>query len=448
MEEERTQDEIARYADVGIIDRWDGSFTTTVVIKVGGSCLADGPAIRVVVDRIAEIRGRGITPVIVVSALKGMTDALLDVAMNANGGHDPRLVDRIVAEGEQLSARILQTACESAGVQARAVLLADPVFPVITDDRHGRAKPLLEETERRSQAVLGPLLADGIVPIVPGFVGMTMAGEITTLGRGGSDTTAVLLGRALHAREIVLVKDVPGVCSADARTVDDVRTLPEMSVEEAAELAAHGGEVICPGSLAYKPADVPVRVVGLDAPDLLAGGTLITGELRSEVRVEVVGEELAAVTVVGKGIGNERGLLGRCTGALADVGIDVVAVSTSGISLSLYLDPDSMHAATQALHHVVLDGHRLSSVTARSGLVSLSVTGLDVGRGAISAIYTALAREGIEVVDLTTRPSHATVVVDSRDAEQARESLAGAFAGNGPRTSLLVPRPVAGPIPS
>jgi len=357
-------------------------------------------------------------------------------------------VDRIVAEGEQLSARILQTACESAGVPARAVLLADPVFPVVTDDRHGRAKPLLDETVQRSRAALGPLLANDIVPIVPGFVGMTMAGEITTLGRGGSDTTAVLLGRALHAREIVLVKDVPGVCSADARTVDNVRTLPEMSVEEAAELAAHGGEVICPGSLVYKPADVPIRVVGLDAPDLLAGGTLITGELRSEVRVEVVGEELAAVTVVGKGVGNERGLLGRCTGALADVGIDVIAVSTSGMSLCLYLDPDSVHEATQALHYVVLEGQRLSSVTARSGLVFLSVTGLGVGRGAISAIDAALAREGIEVVDIATRPSHATVVVDARDAERARESLAGAFADDGPRTSLLVPHPAAGPIPS
>ncbi len=448
MEEERTPDEIAQHADVRIPDSWDGSFTTTVVLKIGGSCLADGPSIRMVVDRIAEIKARGITPVIVVSALKGMTDALLDVALNANGGHDPRLVDRIVAEGEQLSARILQTACESAGVPARAVLLADPVFPVVTDDRHGRARPLLDETERRSQAVLGPLLAGGQVPIVPGFVGMTMAGEITTLGRGGSDTTAVLLGRALHACEIVLVKDVPGVCSADARTVDDVRTLPEMSVDEAAELAAHGGEVICPGSLTYKPADVPVRVVGLDAPDLLAGGTLITGELRSEVRVDIIDGELAAVTVVGKGVGNERGLLGRCTGALADVGIDVVAVSTSGMSLCLYLDPDSVDAATQALHHVVLEENRQSSVTARSGLVSLSVTGLDVGRGAIGAIDTALAREGIEVVDIATRPSHASVVVDARDAERARESLAGAFANNGPRTALLVPRPAAGPIPS
>ena len=448
MEEERTPDEIAQHADVSISYRWDGSFTTTVILKIGGSCLADGPSIRMVVDRIAEIKGRGITPVIVVSALKGMTDALLDVAMNSNGGHDPRLVDKIVAEGEQLSARILQTACESAGVPACAVLLVDPVFPVVTDDQHGRAKPLLEETEQRSQAVLGPLLADGVVPIVPGFVGMTIAGEITTLGRGGSDTTAVLLGRALHAREIVLVKDVPGVCSADARTVDDVRTLPEMSVEEAAELAAHGGEVICPGSLAYKPADVPVRVVGLDAPDLLAGGTLITGELRSEVRVDIVGEELAAVTVVGKGIGDERGLLGRCTGALADVGIDVVAVSTSGISLCLYMDPDSVHSATQTLHHVVLEGPRQSSVTARSGLISLSVTGLEVGRGAISTIDTALAREGIEVVDITTRPSHATVVVDARDAERARESLVGAFEEDRPRTHLLVPRPAAGPIPS
>ena len=176
----------------------------------------------------------------------------------------PRSIDHLLASGEELSARIFAEGLARRGVRAEFV---SAVEVITTDGRPGQASPDLPATDRRARARLRPLLAKGIVPVVPGFLGADGEGRVVTLGRGGSDLTATLLGRALSARAVTLWKDVPGFLTADPRVVPDARVIPQLNVREAAELAYYGAKVLHPRALTpagrfrifVRPFDNPVE---------------------------------------------------------------------------------------------------------------------------------------------------------------------------------------------
>src|SRR5216117_178305 len=268
--------------------------------KFGGASLASGAAIA---QAVTIIQARRPAPmVVVVSAMAGVTDALLELAAAAiQRGPDgaratvaalcaqhldavrallrpgprtdelvqtiehafaeveplaaglrilreltPRTTDYLVARGEQLSARIVAAALDCAGCPATYV---DAAAVIQTDGTFGNASPDLARTERSARHVLRPLLARGVVPVVPGFLGAAPDGQVATLGRGGSDLTATLLARVLGAGEVSLWKDVPGLLTADPRIVPDARVVPQVHAREAAELAYYGARVLHPRAL-------------------------------------------------------------------------------------------------------------------------------------------------------------------------------------------------------
>src|SRR5882724_10324161 len=270
------------------------------VHKFGGASLADSAAVR---HAVAIIRRHRQEPtVVVVSAMAGTTDALLGVAQQAGAGEartvasliarlrsrhtevarsllpsgrgradvlgyvddvfeelealaqglrllrelTPRTTDYLASRGERLSARLVAAALEAAGTKAKYV---DAIDLVHTDGAFGQAAPDFARTDRSVQRTLMPLLARGIVPIVPGFIGATPEGEVATLGRGGSDLTATLLARGLGAARVSLWKDVPGLLTADPRVVPDARVIPQLHAREAAELAYYGAKVLHPRAL-------------------------------------------------------------------------------------------------------------------------------------------------------------------------------------------------------
>src|SRR5437763_14040190 len=286
--------------------------------KFGGASLANGAALAHAVSVIQAQRPAPL--VVVVAAMAGVTDALLDLARAAVRGDaggaratldrlaaqhraavaalvrpgpranellqaiagafaeveplaaglrvlrelTPRTTDYLVARGEYLSARIVAAALDGAGCPAAYV---DAVEVIQTDGTFGNASPDLGRTERRARRVLRPLLARGVVPVVPGFLGAAPDGQAVTLGRGGSDLTATLLARALGAREVSLWKDVPGVLTADPRTVPDARVIPQLHVREAAELAYYGAKVLHPRALVpVLRRSVAVRIRPFDGP--------------------------------------------------------------------------------------------------------------------------------------------------------------------------------------
>lgn len=399
-----------------------GGARSVVVIKVGGSCLAEGRTIKTIVEKITRVRKKGLLPVVVVSALKGMTDSLMDVAVNTKG-KNPGHVDSILSEGEQLSARILESALTNSGLKSKALQVNDN-FPIITDEQHGQAEILIDETKRQTKKVLLPLINKKITPIVPGFIGKTKTGKVTTIGRGGSDTTAVVLGRILQPKEVILLKDVKGILSADPKTVSTARKLGEITVEEALNLSIKGGEVLCQSSLMYKTDEVNVRIVNFDNGDLLTSGTLVTGSLKNNVDVKISGGK-SAVSVIGKRMDEMPGLLGLFSETMAKNKINIYSLSASKYSICFYVDQHNRTKSLKILHNLVQKHRGLTAVTSIKDIALVTVTGRDfaVKRGVLSRIGRLMAKNDINIVDISTSGCEAAILVDEKNAKKAKKIL-------------------------
>ncbi|RLI28359.1 MAG: aspartate kinase, partial [Candidatus Hecatellales archaeon] len=249
---------------------------TLMVVKFGGSCLETPENVRVAAEKIIAEQKKGRKIVVVVSALKGVTDQLLQTALAASGGRiSKRQLDEILSMGERTSQRIFTGILHSMGVKAEGLDPANPnLWPIYTNSEHGNAEVDLEQTCKAVREKVLPLLEKGFIVVVPGFIGLSRGGAITTLGRGGSDITAVVLGRCLDAGEVVFVKDVGGVLSADPKLVSSPSRVEALDVEEMFSLSSAGAKVLHPKSLKYKTSSMTLRVVGMDEPDL-SGGTII-----------------------------------------------------------------------------------------------------------------------------------------------------------------------------
>ncbi|MEN9786078.1 MAG: hypothetical protein RLZZ299_1342 [Pseudomonadota bacterium] len=324
-----------------------------LVQKYGGSSVADVARIGQVADRVARARHAGHEVIVVVSAMGNTTNELLALARQVSASPGRRELDMLISVGERVSMTLLAMALQDRGVAARS--FTGSQSGIITDDSHANARVL----EVRPDRVLAAL-ADGEVAIVAGFQGVSRAREITTLGRGGSDTTAVVLAAALRADECEICSDVDGVYSADPRTVPNARRLEELSLEEALALARNGAKVLYEEAVAWAHREgihlrasatavegggtrivpaVPAspRVVAVTSDTQL--GRLPLGSLaslptacvrhadasgvvvdRRNVHADLPGlEALATVTVVGARAGADPGCLGRILDAVSGV---------------------------------------------------------------------------------------------------------------------------------
>jgi aspartokinase/homoserine dehydrogenase 1 len=353
------------------------------VMKFGGTSVGDADCIARTAKIIAE--AARVRPVIVVvSAMSGVTNRLIDAAKRAEAGETAagqtlaealqkqhevaavqliksdaelqlvklrvetvlgegqrlcegtallkeltlRTLDAISSLGERLSAPLVAGALKDLGVKSEAV---EATELIATDTYHGGAEPLMERTREKSQARLGKLLAAGIVPVVTGFIGATADGKLTTLGRGGSDYSATILGAAMDAEEVIIWTDVEGVLTADPRLVPEARTIPEISYREAAELAFFGAKVLHPKTLnPVIKAGIPVWIRNSFAPEKL--GTKITREGRSiggGVKALTAIRDVALITVGGPGIVGLPDVVGRTFSTTAELRANVLLISQS-----------------------------------------------------------------------------------------------------------------------
>ncbi len=440
--------------------------------KFGGASLANGVAIA---HAVSVIRARRPAPlVVVVSAMAGVTDALLDLAGAAVRGDadgaratldrlaaqhraavaalvrpgprsdellqaiegafaeveplaaglrvlrelTPRTTDYLVARGEYLSARIVAAALDSAGCPA---VYVDAVEVIHTDGTFGNASPDLGRTERRARRVLRPLLARGVVPVVPGFLGAAPDGQAVTLGRGGSDLTATLLARALGAREVSLWKDVPGVLTADPRIVPDARVIPQLHVREAAELAYYGAKVLHPRALLpVLRRSVAVRIRPFADPASL--GTEISRRRTLNaypVKALSAIPKQALLTVTGSGMLGVPGIAARAFAAVHHEGISVSLISqaSSEQSICFSVPEDQAERARRRLDEAFrreIGRQEIDRVEVRAGAATLVVVGLGMA-GNVSAIA-----QGSSELNLS-------LVVDAGDAARALRVVHGAF---------------------
>ena len=333
-----------------------------------------------------------------------------------------QLQDAIASYGESLSAALLAAVLEARDLRGRYV---DARRVIVTDDNHGCANPLLEETIRRARGVLEPLVALGEVPVLGGFIASDMKGETTTLGRGGSDYSAALIAAALNAREIEIWTDVAGVLTADPRVVRAARTIPSLSYEEAAELAYFGAKVLHPKTI--QPAverAIPVRVCSSLLPD--DAGTLIFFDKRMAPRTIKAIAHKTGITTVQVTSARMLGAYGFLR-ALFEVFdrhrtvVDVIA--TSEVSVSLSLDD------TRALPSIIDELSELGSVeiAGERAIVSVVGEGLRSTPGVAARVFSTISDINVSLISLGASSINLTFVVDEAHACEAVRRLHRAY---------------------
>lgn len=348
----------------------------------------------------------------------------------------PRALDSISSAGERLLARVLAQVISELGRKGVAV---EATELIVTDDVSGRAEPLMAETRERASARLTPLLAEQSVPVVTGFVGATPEGMLTTLGRGGSDYSATILGAALDAGEVIIWTDVDGVLTADPRLVPEARTLQEISYNEAAELAFFGAKVLHPKTLRpVSNAGIPVWIRNTFAPERPGTQITTTGHPTARgVKAITAISDVSLITVGGRGIVGLLGIAAKTFTAAASAQANVLLISQSSSENDICFIINSADAARTlaelrrefAFH---LAHKEVEHITVNSEIAIVAVVG-DRMRGMpgiAGRTFSVLGRHGINIIAIAQGSSECNVsfvveAVHMRDAVQSLHSEFG-----------------------
>jgi aspartate kinase len=392
-----------------------------VVAKFGGTSLGNGDRVNRAADSIAAAVEEGNEVAVVASAMGSTTDFLLEEIQ-----YEADEADRaeIVSMGERTSVRMLKGALSARGVNAVFLEPGSDDWPVITDE-HGEVD--VEETTRRAKVLAEQMHNDDVVPVITGFLAQDHAGNVTTLGRGGSDTTAVMLGKYMDADEVVIVTDVEGVMTGDPRVVEGARNVGEITVDELRSLSFRGAEVVAPSALSYKDHDLGVRVVHYQHDDLLTGGTSIEGEFQNLIDLQE--DRLACVTIAGRAVRNSPGILATLSTALASEDINIDGVSSGMDSITFYVDQTRCDEAEALLHDCVVSNETLSSVTVEDDIAVIRVTGGELPNqpGVVKRVVDPLSDAHINLYDVITSATSVSVMVPWDDREEALELVQDVF---------------------
>ncbi len=399
---------------------------TLVVHKYGGTSVGDADRIRAVADHIARTRRQGDDVVVVVSAMGKTTDELIHLADQVSGVQPGREYDMLLTAGERISMALLCMALAERGVDAAS--FTGSQAGIITDTAHRNAKILEVRGDRLREA-----LAVGAVPVVAGFQGVSSARDVTTLGRGGSDTTAVALAAALGADHCEIYTDVSGVFSADPRVVPTARRLGRISFEEMLEIASTGGRVLALRSVEFARnhhVTLHVRSSFTWEP-----GTTVTEEDPSmeQVIVSAVTHDTSGAKLTITGVPDRPGIAGALFRALAERGVNVDMIvqntshdGTTDISftvprtdLQVSLDVAEALAPTIGAQAVLADEDVAQ--------VSLVGAGMKTHPGVTATMFEVLAKEEINIEMISTSPIRISCMVRAAVAERAVQALHEAF---------------------
>ena len=396
-----------------------------LVQKYGGSSVADAPKIMNVARRVAE-SAPGNQTIVVVSAMGKTTDGLLALARQISTTPDLREMDMLLSTGEQVTIALLALALQALGLKARS--FTGPQVGMRTDHVHTQARITRIEADRVRRA-----LDAGEIVVVAGFQGLSDEDEITTLGRGGSDLTAVALAAALKADVCEIYTDVDGVYTADPNIVPDARKLARVAYDEMLELASLGAKVLQTRSVEFaKKYGVTVHVRSTFRPD---PGTLVTKEEAGMEQAVVTGvthdRSQAKISILR--VPDRPGIAARVFGAIAASNI-VVDMIVQNISQDGYTDmsftlPRGDHArAVAELTDVVREiGARGIAQDERVAKVSIVGVGMRSHSGVASTMFATLAREGINIQMISTSEIAVSCVIEDKYAELAVRSLHDAF---------------------
>ena len=390
----------------------------TIVQKYGGTSVAGPEEIRRVARRIVRSAREGNRVCVVVSAMGDTTDRLIALSREVSSDPHPREQDMLLTSGERISIALVSMAINDLGCEA--VSFTGSQAGIVTDTRHGKAKIVEIRIGRVEEA-----LAEGKIAIVAGFQGVSTARDVTTLGRGGSDTTAVALAAALGADVCEIYTDVDGVYSADPRIVGNARKLPEVSFEEMLELAASGARVLALRSVEYaRNHGVKIHVrSSFNESD----GTWVIKEedMLEQAIISGVAHDTGEAKVTMRAVPDHPGVAGRMFRPLADAGINIDTIvqnsSAAGhTDISFTLPQADLPRAEPLLARLAAEvgaeGYVCDPDIAKISVVG---AGMRSNPGVAADIFQALADERINIEIISTSPIRVSCVVRASDAERA-----------------------------
>jgi aspartate kinase len=405
-----------------------------VVQKYGGSSVADADGIKRVAQRIVATRKAGHNVVVVVSAMGDVTDELHDLARQVSPLPPGRELDMLLTAGERISMALLAMAIANLGLEARS--FTGSQAGVITDSAHGKAR-IIDVTPGR----ISGALADGAIPIVAGFQGVSQTGkDVTTLGRGGSDTTAVALAAALEADVCEIYTDVDGVFTADPRIVHTARRIPWLSYEEMLEMAACGAKILQLRCVEYaRRYSIPIHVrssfsnrTGTRISEQQEGAEATAVE---QAIISGVAHDRSEAKITVASVPDQVGVAAKIFRTLAAVGINidmivqnVSAADTGRTDISFTLPRDDGHAAMAALSDLEPEiGSGQLLYDDRIGKVSLVGAGMRSHPGVSATFFGALADAGVNIEMISTSEIRISVVVDEKDVDMSVNATHRAF---------------------
>ena len=397
-----------------------------IVQKFGGTSVANVDRIKHVAGLVARSRQAGDTVLVVLSAMSGETDRLMKLAHDVAECPDEREMDMLLSSGERVTIALLAMALRSMGFEARSY--TGRQVGIITDSTHTKAR-----IERIAADRIQAALDKGVIPVVAGFQGINEQNDVTTLGRGGSDLTAVALAAALKADRCIIYTDVDGVYTADPNVVPAARRLDKVSYEEMLELASLGAKVLQSRSVEFAAKyGVPVVV---KSTFVEGSGTLVTKEDRDMEQVMVSGvtgdRNQAKVTFVG--VPDKPGIAARIFGAIgaANILVDMIIQNVSQgdlTDLSFTIPRADLAKAVDLATRIAQDiGAKSVEVKDQIAKVSLVGVGMRSHSGVAARMFETLSREGINIMMISTSEIKISCVIEEKSMEPAIRSLHKAF---------------------
>jgi aspartate kinase len=394
-----------------------------IVVKFGGSSLADHERLLKAALAVVNEAKKGKQVTVVVSAMGKTTDVLMTTAKNAsNGKLEKKDLDDILSMGERTSIRIFAAALKTNGAESCYFDPIDSNWPIITDSAFQNANPILKDCEKNIRECIMPILEKGIIPVVAGFLGKTKDGKITTLGRGGSDTTAFILAEALNADEIVLVTDADGIMSGDPKIISNPERLREIDVNTIVGLADSGAKFIHSKALKFKPKNINVRVINHAHGNLTEEGTVITGALASELDAEIAHPfPVAEITVIGNGISANPQIVQEMVEKTKQHSL-LLGMSMNTNSIILYASQEkNLDALFNDIHNITKNNKETIAMAVKKDLVFIKTSGvgLEETHGIIGKISEDLRLNGINISGILTITSSILLFVDWNEREKA-----------------------------
>ncbi|MGD0072047.1 MAG: aspartate kinase [Candidatus Bathyarchaeia archaeon] len=394
-----------------------------IVVKFGGSSLADHERLLKAVVAVVNEAKKGTRIAVVVSAMGKTTDVLMTTAKNAsNGKLEKKDLDDILSMGERTSIRIFAAALKTNGAESCYFDPIDSTWPIITDSAFQNANPILKDCEKNIRECILPIVEKGVIPVVAGFLGKTKDGKITTLGRGGSDTTAFILAEALNADEIVLVTDADGIMSGDPKIVSNPERLREIDVNTVVGLADSGAKFIHSKALKYKPKNINVRVINHVHGNLAKEGTVITGALATELDAEIAHAfPVAEITVIGNGISANPQIIQEMVEKTKQHSL-LLGMSMNTNSVILYVSQEkNLESLFNDIHDITKNNKETIAMAVKKDLVFIKTSGvgLEETHGIIGKISEDLRLSGINISGILTITSSILLFVDWNERERA-----------------------------